>query len=100
MNMATSLIQVRIDNDLKTKANQIFSDLGLDISSAIRMFLKRSVLENGIPFSMVLPADKNTLNLNGLQALDEISNSAKKAGVSNMSLDEINEEINLARRQS
>lgn len=98
--MATSLIQVRIDNDLKTKANQIFSDLGLDISSAIRMFLKRSVLENGIPFSMILPAEHNNLNLNSLQALDEISNSAKKAGVSDMSLDEINEEINLARRQS
>ena len=98
--MATSLIQVRIDNDLKVKANQIFSDLGLDISSAIRMFLKRSVLENGIPFSMVLPAEHNTLNLNSLQALDEISNSAKKSGVSDMSLDEINEEINLARRQS
>ena len=46
--LATSLIQVRIDNDLKTKANQIFSDLGLDIFSVIRMFVKRSVLENGI----------------------------------------------------
>lgn len=98
--MATSLIQVRIDNDLKTKANQIFSDLGLDISSAIRMFLKRSVLENGIPFSMILPPDKNDLNLNAVQALDEISDSSKKVGVSDMSLEEINEEINLARQQS
>lgn len=98
--MATSLIQVRIDNDLKTKANQIFSDLGLDISSAIRMFLKRSVLENGIPFSMVLPSDKNFLDLNGLQALDAINSSSKKSGVSDFSLDDINSEINLARRSS
>ena len=98
--MATSLIQVRIDNDLKTKANQIFSDLGLDISSAIRMFLKRSVLENGIPFSMVLPSDKNSLALNGLQALDVINASSEKSGVSDLSLDDINSEINSARRSS
>lgn len=98
--MATSLIQVRIDNDLKTKANQIFADLGLDISSAIRMFLKRSVLENGIPFSMVLPSDKNSLALNGLQALDTINSSSEKSGVSDLSLDDINSEINLARRSS
>lgn len=98
--MATSLIQVRIDNDLKTKANQIFADLGLDISSAIRMFLKRSVLENGIPFSMVLPSDKNSLALNGLQALDAINSSSEKSGVSDLSLDDINSEINSARRSS
>lgn len=98
--MATSLIQVRIDNDLKTKANQIFADLGLDISSAIRMFLKRSVIENGIPFSMVLPPIQNSRDLNGLQALAAINVSSEKSGISDMSLDEINEEINLARRQS
>ena len=97
--MATSLIQVRIDNALKTKANQIFSDLGLDISSAIRMFLKRSVMENGIPFSMVLPPDPNTLNLKSLQALADINDSSKKSGVSDLSLDEINAEINLARKE-
>lgn len=71
--MATSLIQVRIDNDLKAKANQIFADLGLDISSAIRMFLKRSVMENGIPFSMVLPPDKNNL-----ENIDEEINLARQ----------------------
>lgn len=98
--MATSLIQVRIDNDLKAKANQIFSDLGIDISSAIRMFLKRSVLENGIPFSMVLPPDKNSLTLNGLQALDVINSSSEKSGVSDLSLDEINAEINSVRHSS
>ena len=98
--MATSLIQVRINNDLKTNSNQIFSDLGIDISSAIRMFLKRSLLENGIPFSMVLPPDKNSLTLNGLQALDVINSSSEKSGISDLSLDEINEEINLARHSS
>ena len=97
--MATSLIQVRIDNDLKTKANQIFSDLGLDISSAIRMFLKRSVLENGIPFSMVLPLDQNILNSKSLRALADINDTTKKVGVSDLSLDDINAEINLARKE-
>ena len=33
--MSTSLLQVRIDDDLKAKATQIYSELALDISSAV-----------------------------------------------------------------
>ena len=48
-----AIIQLRIDDDLKIQAVSVFEKLGIDLSSAIRMFLKRSVLVNGIPFSMV-----------------------------------------------
>ena len=52
--MSTSLIQIRVEDNLKKKAAQIYSDLGIDISTAVRMFLKRTVMENGIPFNMKL----------------------------------------------
>jgi addiction module RelB/DinJ family antitoxin len=48
----TGLIQVRIDEQLKTDAESLFIDLGLDIPSAIRLFLKQAVAQNGIPFAI------------------------------------------------
>ena len=52
--MASSVIQVRINESLKTEATQIFHNLGLDMSSAIRLFLNRVILEQGLPFPMKL----------------------------------------------
>jgi DNA-damage-inducible protein J len=48
----TSVIQVRVDTKLKTEAENLFGELGLDISSAMRMFLKQAVVQNGIPFPL------------------------------------------------
>ena len=55
--MATSIVQFRIDDDLKTQATEIYEELGLDLSTALRIFLKRSVAVRGIPFSMTLDND-------------------------------------------
>jgi len=55
--MATSIVQFRIDDDLKTQATEIYEKLGLDRSTALRIFLKRSVAVRGIPFSMTLDND-------------------------------------------
>lgn len=49
--MATSVTQIRIDEDLKNQATAIFEELGLDFPTAVRIFLKRTILQNGIPFS-------------------------------------------------
>lgn len=96
--MSTSLIQIRVEDNLKMKAAQIYSDLGLDLSTAVRMFLKRTVMENGIPFNMKLPRQEYVAT-EGLKALSEINAAAEKAGVSDMSLDDINDEIALARKE-
>mgnify|MGYP002592204236 CR=1 FL=1 len=53
--MATSVMQVRVDDDLRAKAAAVYEELGIDLPTAIRMFLKRSVVVNGVPFSMTLP---------------------------------------------
>ena len=50
--MATTNLNVRIDEDLKKSAEQLFSDLGLNMSAAITIFLKSSVDYNGIPFEI------------------------------------------------
>lgn len=48
--MAKVSTSISLDADIKTKAQELFADLGLDLSTAINMFLRQSVAENGIPF--------------------------------------------------
>ena len=96
--MATSLLQVRVDENLKREASTIYENLGIDLSTAVRMFLKRSVLENGIPFAMKLPRTEYKSD-RGLQALLEIGSDAEKNGTSEMSFDEINAEIEVVRER-
>lgn len=96
--MATSLLQVRVEDSLKDQAAAVFENLGIDTSTAVRMFLKRAVMENGIPFRMTLPKAPYVAE-RGYRAMVEMSNSAKKNGTSEMSLDEINAEIDASRRE-
>ncbi|MDR0917615.1 MAG: type II toxin-antitoxin system RelB/DinJ family antitoxin [Oscillospiraceae bacterium] len=48
----TSLVQVRVDDDLKASADALFAHLGLDTQTAIRMFLRQSVMRDGLPFEV------------------------------------------------
>jgi DNA-damage-inducible protein J len=50
----TSLLQVRIDAELKRDAEKLFEEIGLDTPSAVRLFLKQSVARKAIPFSLGL----------------------------------------------
>ena len=47
--MATTNINVRVDNELKAQAESLFSDLGMNMSTAIIMFLKSAVSHDGLP---------------------------------------------------
>jgi DNA-damage-inducible protein J len=48
--MAT--IQLRVNDGIKAEADSLFSGLGLDTSTAIRMFLAAAIENNGIPFDV------------------------------------------------
>ena len=48
----TSIIQIRVDDDLKNKSDQLFKALGTDTPSAIRIFLTQAVAYNGFPFEI------------------------------------------------
>lgn len=69
--MAT--IQLRIDNATKKSAKNILDKLGIDMTSAIKIYLKQIVINEGIPFKL--------LTENGLtiQEENEIIKAAKEA---------------------
>ena len=63
--MASTILQVRIDESLRRETNEIFRNLGLDMSSAVRLFLNRVVVEQGLPFPMTLQTEsRNESSLN------------------------------------
>ena len=61
-------IQLRVDDFLKSAADELFTSLGLDTSTAIRMFLTMAVETGGIPFEVKKP------NLSLRQAMDDVLN--------------------------
>ena len=56
--MATISTQIRIEENLKQQASELFNQLGLDMSSAINVFLRQAVLRGGLPFNVELPRYK------------------------------------------
>jgi len=52
--MATTNLNIRIDADLKKQSEEIFNELGLNMSTALTVFLRQTVRSRGIPFEMRL----------------------------------------------
>ncbi|MEE0468421.1 MAG: type II toxin-antitoxin system RelB/DinJ family antitoxin [Blautia sp.] len=54
-NVTTS---IRIDSNTKQAATELLNELGLDLSSAVNIFLKQVVLQGGLPFQVKYPQYK------------------------------------------
>ena len=94
--MASSVIQFRVDDELKAQASAVCDKLGIDLPTALRIFMKRTVLVNGIPFCMTLPKEDYKSD-RAVRAMYEQSDLARKNGTADMTLEEINKEIAAAR---
>lgn len=52
--MTTTNLNIRTDKELKNQAERVFNELGLNMTTAINVFLKAVVREQGIPFELKL----------------------------------------------
>ena len=68
----TASITVRLDPNIKSMAEQIYSDFGITISDAIDIFLHKSIQLGGLPFSMRHP-QYNKATLAAMQEANDIS---------------------------
>ena len=93
----SSLIQVRVEDDLKKEATELFDEIGLDLSVAIRLFLRTCVKEGGIPFEM--KAYREKVFEDGKRAIANMQRISEENGNCNMTLDEINAIIAEAREE-
>ncbi len=69
---ATSM-NIRIDRGIKESAKAVFAELGLDLSTAVNIFFRQAIRENGIPFGLTL----NTPNKETLEAIKEVQKMKK-----------------------
>ncbi len=56
----TTNLNIRTEKEIKEKSDRIFAELGLTMTSAINMFLRATIRENGIPFSLKLDVPNET----------------------------------------
>ena len=56
--LASANLYARIEPDVKEKAENILSTLGIPASSAINMFYKQIILQRGLPFEVKLPSSR------------------------------------------
>ncbi len=85
----TTNINIRVDEELKRKAENIFNELGLNMSTAMNMFLRYSVRYGGIPFELRI--DKP--NAETLSAIDDVNKNRNMSKTFD-SVNELMEDLN------
>ncbi len=85
----TTNLNVRVDEKLKREAEDLFSELGLNMSTALNMFLRYSVRYGGIPFELRIEKPNKTT----LSAMDDVNNDRNMSKAFD-SIEELIEDLN------
>ena len=72
----TTNVSIRMDSDLKAQADALFSELGMNLTTAFNIFVRQSIREGGIPFEISL----NQPNRETIAAMLEAERAAKDPG--------------------
>ena len=88
--MNNTTINVRIDSDTKEAANKTFEALGLDISTAVKMFLRKAVDTKSIPFEV---RTENGFTLEQERAIVKSVDETLKSGKRYSSAEEAHRDI-------
>lgn len=75
--MATTNVSIRMDTELKVQADELFAELGMNLSTAFNIFVRQSLREGGIPFE--IRTDRP--NKETIAAMLEAENIAKDPNV-------------------
>lgn len=73
----TTNISIRMDSDLKAQADALFSELGMNLTTAFNIFVRQSIREGGIPFEISI----NQPNKETIAAMLEAERIAKDPSV-------------------
>ena len=86
-----------MDENLKKQLDEICVEFGMTTSTAFNIFARDVVRERKIPFE-IKASDNPYSKESALKVMQEMRASAVKNGISNMSLEDINAEINATRK--
>lgn len=82
--MSTSLINIRLDASLKQEAEELFSTLGLNMTSAINMFLRQAVRDQAIPFRVCKYPQPNATTLAAMREAERLAHDPNAKTFSNV----------------
>jgi DNA-damage-inducible protein J len=68
----SAMIHARVEPEIKKNVEEIFAELGLNMTSALNLFFKQVVLQKGLPFSVNIP------NTQTAKAIEEARKTVKK----------------------
>lgn len=71
----TTTVRIRMDADLKTRADELFAKLGINLSIAVNIFIRQSLQEGGLPFKVKI----NQQNPEIFQALADTNQEEQEA---------------------
>lgn len=83
MTAQTSMLHIRVDDDIKEQATQTLTAMGLSVSDAVRLFLRRVVIDQAFPLELKVP------NAETLAAMEESRATMAKRRARFASADEL-----------
>lgn len=95
--MAQISMTVRMDSKIKTAFDALCNQFGMSANAAMNIFANAVVMQRRIPFEIKAPEVKDSNK--GFEAFWALRAEAEENGLQDMSLEEINEEIRLAREE-
>ena len=95
--MAQVSMTVRMDSGIKASFDALCAEFGMSANTAINVFAKAVVMYRKIPFE--IKASPKSDSMTGLEAFQQIRKMAESGQLPDLTLDEINEEIRLAREE-
>lgn len=75
----TTNISIRMDRDLKTAAEELYAELGMNLSTAFNIFVRQSLREGGIPFRIHIDTP-NQETISALLEAERIANNDSVKG--------------------
>ena len=97
----TTNLSIRIDRELKKEADMIFNELGMNLTTAINVFVRQAVRQKKIPFEISINpyGDENYGYMRDATAATErIWTNSLRNGTDKLTMEEIDGEINEARK--
>jgi len=98
----TTNLSIRIDSNLKNEADKMFNTLGMNLTTAITVFVKQAVMQKKIPFEISLSEgesnNKRITIRDAIAASERIWQHSIQNGTDKLTLDEIDAEIAACRK--
>jgi addiction module RelB/DinJ family antitoxin len=98
----TTNLSIRIDRDLKEEAETVFNALGMNLTTAITVFVRQAVRQKKIPFEIALYPEgdsKSITMLDAIAASERIWKNSVQNGTDTLTMDDIDAEIAASRAE-